>query len=110
MALVKLKHLELHSPLFVMHAAGGINLGVKLDPRKKEGLELFHDPDARRMIVRYNGSEAILPESSAFAWHEGEWPKKAPLKAAEAPRGKITAQVEGPQSHVFEGPGKGKTK
>jgi hypothetical protein len=110
MALQKLKYVTLHSPLFLVMDKSGINLKEKLDPRQREGLELFRDPEQRLLIVRYQNEEAILPESSAFAWHEGEWPKKPALKTVDVPQGKIKAQVEGPQSHVFDGLGKGKTK
>lgn len=96
---------ELHSPLFL----AGTNLGLKMDPSKRQGLVMEFDEEKCHLYVQYNGATARVPEPSILSMVEGEL--KKPIKETPPPYVKkvVTAQVSTPQGHVFEGPGAGKT-
>lgn len=107
---------ELHAPLF--HSSGA-NLGSKLDPMKKSGLKLEWDSDRKEFWVHYNNRSMFLPGTSVFSMEKGtpvvvEISEKAKNKAnaeqheQRRKAGKLSAQVAGPQHHVFAGPGAGK--
>jgi hypothetical protein len=100
------KYAELHSPIFL----AGTNLGAKLDPTKRTGLTLNFDEDKKRLIVGWNGEKGCVPEPNCAMWIEGKIEARGHVAAVKTKAAPITAQVEGPQSHVFAGPGGGKVK
>ena len=101
--MIDLKWCEVHSPIFL----AGTNLGVKLDPSKRQGLSLQYDRDHKELIIGWNKETAIIPSSNVATMVVGSLPKPA---LATAPTGKVVAQVSTPQDHVFKGEGAGKTK
>ena len=102
--LVPLKHAELHNPLFL----SGTNLQMKLDPSKRDGLDLVYDREEKELLVTYKDDTAIIPSSNVASMIPGTVVKpKAITHHAVAT---IKAQVSTPQDHVFAGPGQGKTK
>lgn len=105
MSRIPLCFVELHNPLF--HA--GKNFGVKLNPGKLSGLKLWWDNEMRFLIVEWEGRTSLLPESSMQSMEQGE--AKVPIAQHTHPIvAGIQAQVSTPFGHVFEGPGKGKSK
>jgi|SRR6185312_17447780 len=112
--MIDLEFAELHSPLFV----AGTNLQPKLIPKNRTGLKLQYDRKHQELHVTWNGKTAIVPRENVACMVEVE---KKPAKeaiemapaAAPAPvmphQTKISAQYDTPMSHVFAGPGAGKT-
>lgn len=150
MSKIKLKYAELHTALFL----AGTNLGLKLDPRQRSGLEIEYDRTEKELWVHWNGGFALVPSTNVASMTL--WPSDAellttdrvfiPLLApdvtrlppfdaggepdaadqntqvaaaarqrqeslavAQKPKAKATAQVSTPTSHVFEGPGSGRS-
>ena len=101
--MIDLKWCEVHSPIFL----AGTNLGVKLDPSKRQGLKLQYDREHKELVIGWNKEQAIIPSSNVATMVVGSLPKPA---LATAPTGKVVAQVSTPQDHVFKGEGAGKTK
>lgn len=93
----------LHNPLFL----GGKNFGNRLEPyNKHQGLALTYNREHGELWIKWGDSEAMVPKESIFSLEFGKAPKSSgPVSAPPQP---VQAQVESPQSHVFEGPGKGK--
>lgn len=60
MTLYDIKFAELPLPLFL----GGVNFGLKLDPVKRTGLKIQHDPESRRVFISYNGHYAVISENN----------------------------------------------
>lgn len=110
---IPLSFAELHGPLFL----AGKNFGQKLDKYKHPGIVLEYDTDRHWLQVTWSKNEAWVPLSNVSSMTPvGEPVKTATqtLAAAIAPtpelaRGKLSAQVETPQSHVHAGPGAGVT-
>ena len=107
--MIELKFAELHNPLFL----AGTNLQLKLDPSKRTGLVLKYDREFKELHVYWADEMAIVPTTNVSAM--------VPVRAGDSrtPAEKVehkkvehvrkTAQVGSPMSHVFEGPGAGKT-
>lgn len=113
---IPLSFAELHTPLFL----AGKNFGVKLDHKKHPGITLDYDTDRDWLTVgwKHQGDhEAWVPLPNVVSMTPSGAPAKTPteqLAKAIAPspdmaRGKLSAQVETPQSHVHAGPGAGVT-
>ena len=102
---INIKMAELHSTLFL----AGTNLGVKLDPAKKGGLNLEYDRAEKELLVTYNNQTAIVPTTNVVSMVSGAIEKKEENQHQTHHVGKMTAQVESPQGHVFAGAGHGKT-
>lgn len=110
MALIPVKIAMLHSPLFL----AGKSFPASLDPTKVSGLKIEYDDKHDKIFVTFNGQRAVMPTTSTAYWIEGEPVRQSidPYRqAANAPviRQPVSAQVESPQSHVFDGPGAGKS-
>jgi hypothetical protein len=101
--MIDLKWCEVHSPIFL----AGTNLGVKLDPSKRQGLKLQYDREHKELVIGWNKEEAIIPSSNVATMVIGLLPN---ANYVEPVRGKVVAQVSTPQDHVFKGEGAGKTK
>lgn len=112
---VELEFAELHAPLFL----GGKNHQLKLTAGAKTGIRLVYDRGEKELLVYWtspNGKAhlAIVPASTVLSM----WPKTLdepiPIKPkppkVERPTARATAQVSSPTGHVFEGPGKGKSR
>jgi hypothetical protein len=98
-----IKFAELHSPLFL----GGTNLQLKLDPARRTGIQMVYDQIEKELLVTWNNETAIVPTSNVASMVVGE----AKVRSLPTPPPKkIEAQVETPQSHVFGGEGKGKSR
>lgn len=105
MAKVPLSWLELHSELFL----GGKNFKKRLPAKEFPNLAMSVDDDAKLLYLSYNGHNVELPLTSAFLWSKAsEAPQPLPPPVPPKSLGFGEAQVSTPQSHVFEGPGKGK--
>ena len=97
---------ELHSPLFL----SGTNLGMKLDPKKRMGLKMAYDEDKKHLYVTYNGATTRVPEPSILNMVElGDQVTPTIVHEPKVIKRVISAQVSGPQDHVFGGLGNGKT-
>lgn len=105
MALVDLKFAQLHNPIFL----AGKNFAPKLDPTQLAGLELFYDREQKELHVHYNDVIGIIPSTNVACMVEGIPEKKAVHQLHPIVAGRLTAQVETPQSHVHAGEGHGKT-
>jgi hypothetical protein len=113
---------------------GGKNMNTKLSDEKFNGIRLIYDRRHRELHVYWEKRRTIVPrEAVAFMWEPGEQLPPAKqgaggttttvVKPVEptSPKPVVKAQVGGPAdvaakaqvstptSHVFEGPGKGKT-
>lgn len=121
--LIDVRFAEIHAPLFLSGNDGGFNLGMKLDPSKRKGLVLQYDRANKELVVTFNGMKAIVPGSNVASFIPEDRPAAALKVTAEDVRAAQTAdtaipsplptgasQVDTPQSHVFAGPGKGKTR
>ena len=102
---VSLEFLELHSPLFL----ASTNLGVKLDPTKREGLSLSYDRPNQEVLVSFGGKVGIVPFTNGVAMIEGGPATKVETKPVPQFTTGQSAQVDTPMGHVFKGPGHGKT-
>lgn len=105
--MIVLEFAELHSSLFL--AGAGINLGLKLDPTKREGLSLKYDRENQELLVSYAGKTAIVPTTNVVVMIEGDPALKEIVKPAPQFTTRVGAQVDSPMGHVFKGPGHGKT-
>jgi hypothetical protein len=126
MTKIALKFAELHTPLFL----AGTNLGLKLNPRERKGLEIEYDRAEKELWVHWNGGMAIVPSTNVASmtlWQADAallTTDKIGLDSGAAILGardvevvplplitktKVSAQVSTPTSHVFEGPGAGKS-
>ena len=96
-----------------LHHAGK-NFGEKIDPKMVPGLILTHDTEKHTFNITHNQRTGVIPEWSVLVWE---------LESAQATSQEVVnehktsdakkfagAQVSTPQGHVFEGPGKGRTK
>ncbi len=114
MSRTPIRFAELHAPLFSRtegQHGQGINLGMKLDPHNRQGLELAFDEQTRHLYVTLGGVTSRVPETNIVAMIEASAaaPKLAAAEIQKTAVNPMTAQVETPQSHVFAGEGKGKT-
>lgn len=104
---VDLKYAELHNPLFL----AGKNFGLKLDLDHISNLKLVYDREEKELLVHWQGKVGIIPSSNVACMVQvDELPKEEPVQ--QHPTQQLvrpSAQVESPQSHVFAGPGAGKT-
>lgn len=111
---IDLTFAHLHSPLFF----AGKNWGEKLDIKNtaKGSIQLSYDRTEKELLIKSGGSVAIIPTSNVVSMTplleitqcgNVENPK-CPQPVTLAPRGKIKAQVSGPNDHVHAGPGAGK--
>jgi hypothetical protein len=123
---IVLDFVELHAPLFLNDGKNGRNLGNKIATNKYTGLELIYDRQNKELLVRFEGRQSILPSSAVHSMTpriaeptakqgggvvaEIKTPS-APVKAQIGGPADVhaKAQVSTPMSHVFEGPGKGKS-
>ncbi len=111
MAPIKLEFAQLHNPIFL----AGKNLGDKLQPLITQGLKISYDRKEKELLVEYTPSNgvarmAIVPSTNIVSMVQSlalEQIEVIPVKPNIMK--KITAQVESPMSHVFEGPGAGKS-
>lgn len=107
--LIPIQIAQLHSPIFV----GGKNFSDKLQPLLIAGLQINYDRKEKELLIDYKGIKAIVPATNIVSMT----PMTEEIKkgAVEAPVlipvavNKVTAQYESPMSHVFAGPGAGKT-
>lgn len=114
MARYEIKFAELHTPLFL----SGTNHGVKLHNGSK-GMQLIYDDVKDMLYVFYMGSVALIKSYASISPSKmSDVGVDSPKAQAEpmavnpdpTPRGKVKAQVSGPQDHVFQGPGAGKAR
>lgn len=101
---MELKFVELHSPIFL----AGTNMGLKLDPSKRGGLELTYFRDAGELHIKYKGEFAIVPTTNIVSMCPGKPNVAANLVTHPMVASIQSAQVETPYGHVHAGPGKGK--
>jgi hypothetical protein len=124
---IDLRFAETHAPVFISGELGGVNLGMKLEPKKRTGLTLQYDREHKELLVTFNGNTAIVPSTNVVTMIAAG-PTAAKISVAEVkaaqkadtpvpsplPTGGLhpafQAQVSSPTDHVFAGPGKGKTK
>lgn len=101
---MELKFVELHTPIFL----AGTNMGLKLDPGKRQGLKLEYYRDMQELHVFYKDEMAIVPLPNVASLVPGK--PKMPLAQVSHPMlASIgSAQVETPSSHVHAGMGKGR--
>ncbi len=109
MALLQLEMAELHSNIFV----AGKNLGPKLQPKMTTGLKINYDRKEKELHVEWNGKTALVPVTNIVSMivmtkESALEPVVNPIASA-GPNPKVTAQYDSPMSHVFAGPGGGKT-
>lgn len=101
--------LETHADIFL----GGKNMGKKHRPKNMTGLIVKWDGDKRHCLMTWNGETARIPEGNIAYWiPEAGEPLEAPKNEhkTESVDGRKRAQASTPMGHVFEGPGKGKTR
>ncbi len=105
--MLEIKFAQLHSPIMV----GGTNLGDRLNPELKRGLTLKYDRTEKELLVFYNKQVAIVPSTNIGAMIEDIKFEAKPVsdEVEEILRKGPSAQVDSPMSHVFAGPGAGKT-
>ena len=104
--MIKIEFAELHNALFM----AGVNLQLKLDPKKREGMVLEYYREFKELHVKYKDKTAIVPTTNVSAMiPASEVDVQDPATAQVTPMGKVTAQVSSPMDHVFAGPGHGKT-
>jgi len=60
---IAIKSAELHTPLFL----SGVNLGLKLDPARRDALELMFDRKEALLIVTFNEATAIIPAANVVS-------------------------------------------
>ncbi len=102
---MQLEFCEVHAPLFL----AGTNLGLKLDPAKRAGLELTYSREYEELEVKWNGKTGIVPVTNIAIMVPGKPKAREELKShAMVANISRSAQVETPQGHVHAGPGKGK--
>lgn len=101
---MELKFVELHSPMFLSKT----NLGLKLDPGKRQGMRLEYHREHQELHVHLNDQMAIVPLTNVVSMAPGK--PERPLAQFTHPMvvNIGSAQVETPQGHVHAGPGKGK--
>lgn len=101
---IELKFCEVHTALFI----AGTNLGLKLDPGKRTGLELKYNRKNFELEVSWNGEVGLVPVTNIVVMVPGK--SKAQPEPITHPlvAGISSAQVETPYGHVHAGPGKGK--
>lgn len=109
--LIKVIHIQFHDDVF--HA--GKNFGKKIEISKVDGLKIEFDEDNRRFYMTYKNRIRVFPELSAFSWEDEQNSPEPILEIKNEHRTedrskRVSAQVSTPMGHVFEGPGKGKTK
>lgn len=103
----ELSFLETHGNIFI----GGKNLGTKHNPRLLKGLDIKWDNDNRWCLLTWNNETGRILEGNCAYMVPGTG-NKVPVNQhkTEHVEGRKRAQVSTPMGHVFEGPGKGKTK
>ncbi len=103
--LIPVRFARLHSPLFF----GGKNHGDKLEiTQQTPQLSMFWDRANRELHVRWMTEETIVTEANVANYTPGErFHKESQFGSAISKTVPFTAQVSGPQSHVFAGPGHG---
>ena len=108
---IPLKRVVLHDGFIV----GGRNFGGdKIDAEKDPSLKMWLNEDTAHIHFEWldankNKHEFCLNSTAAKLMVKGEPVLKYAVKAEPPkPKGKIQAQVETPQSHVFAGVGGGK--
>jgi hypothetical protein len=89
---MKLRFAELLAPLFL----SGTNLGLKLQPQQRTGLDLTYDRANRELLVTYNGRTAIIPMSNVNSMEEDKSPAVKPVAAAHVQKGPVKAQASVP--------------
>lgn len=102
---MSVRFLETHGDVFV----GGKNHGKKHRP--KDGLLLEWDEKKQCAFISWNNETARIFPANINVLVEGE-PVVLPVnehRTTDVTKFK-TAQVSTPHGHVFEGPGRGKTK
>lgn len=114
---IPLSYVELHNPMFL----AGTNLGLKLDPQRRTGLELVYDRTEKELLVWWNGYVSIVPVSNVAnmcpknvticdtAKIVVDLTQQIPIISKNHGRfGKLPAQVSTPTSHALAGLGEGK--
>lgn len=119
MTKIDLEFAELHAPLFFL----GKNFGLKLDEKRFAGIKMTYDTDHQWLVVGWQDRVTYVPSTNvanmtpAVAKKVKAVKEEKPVEhpdivpavlTSQPPQVKVTAQVEGPQSHVFAGPGHGK--
>jgi hypothetical protein len=97
---MKLKRLQLHTPVFL----GNTNLGDRLDIDKRAGTKLEYDEKAQLVIITFNNERGLIP-LSAVAVMIPATVNDSKLVVAKPASVPVKAQVSTPTSHVFEGSG-----
>ena len=107
--LIPVRYARLHSPLFMSGSSGGKNLGDKLEcSQQTPQLSLFWDRANRELHVKWQTEMTIVTEANVANYTPGErFHKEAQVGSPITKAAPFTAQVSGPQSHVFAGPGHG---
>lgn len=96
---INLEFAELQTPLFL----AGTNHGTKLSVDKRP-VVLIYDREEKELLVYFNKKLAIIPASNIASMTPVEVAaiEAKPEVKAEAPKGKVKAQVSTPTSHVFK--------
>jgi hypothetical protein len=98
---------KLHDDLFFNRKS----FGKTLEPNIHGGLKMIYDDTARELLVTWQNKTAHIPSTNIASYCVGEVEdRKIHQTSAPMVAGISSAQVETPFGHVFEGPGKGKTK
>ncbi len=102
---ISVKFAKLHSPLFF----GGKNHGDKLEcTQQNPHLSMFWDRANRELYVKWQAEETIVTEANVANYTPGDrFHKEGQISSTISKAVPFTAQVSGPQSHVFAGPGHG---
>lgn len=102
----KVKYVELHETFFMC----GVNLPAKL-PGTRRDVTMEYDDKTEWLRITFKDETLEVPKTGIKGMIRGE-PKAFATVKTDAPivHGKITAQVSGPQSHVFAGLGAGKSR
>ncbi len=115
--LIDIKEAKLHDALFL----AGTNLQQKLETSKRSGLVMQYNRREKELLVSYKDETAILPTTNVASMtprnQEDAFTAPARVRLAQeeqvmvpvTPAPRPTAQVDTPMSHVFAGPGHGKT-
>jgi hypothetical protein len=111
--MLEIESIEFHDDIF--HA--GKNFGKKIGygtGRPVEGLKMEINEERTLVLIHYMGRTRELPTyGNAKGWElkrKDQKPEPKNEHKTESVEGRSRAQVSTPMGHVFEGPGKGKTK
>lgn len=109
---INVKFAEVHTALFL----NGVNLGLKLDPSKREGLKLVWDREEKELIIEYKNAFKVVPSANVVGWDpenavdigmQSALHMPTTSKTATHPSHPMKANIKGaqvstPQDHVFK--------